>query len=143
MSKILISFILLVSFLNAADKKSNWTHQYTYKLKKDEVAVIGINASGVEKDKFFFRWTSIIKDRVTTLVNHQGYPHQYILYKKRSLDRAKFYLLPDGSNRIENRTYLLLVLSDIDKGNKEVSFDIFIKDNKSRILVDFGEKNEK
>ncbi len=38
---------------------------------------------------------------------------------------------------MEDRSYLLLVLSDINQGNKEVDFDIFIKDNKNRILVEF------
>lgn len=85
----------------------------------------------------FFRWTLIVKDRVTILVNNQGHPHQYILYKKRSLDSVRLSLLPDGEDRIVDNAYMLLVLSDINQRNNEVDFDIFIKDQKKRILVDF------
>lgn len=121
-------------------QKSNWTHTHNYTLKKDEIANIGISTTeskGLDTSSLFFRWTTIVGDRVTILLNHKGYPHQYILYKKRSLDRIKLYLLPDGSNRMEDRTYLLLVLTDINQGNKEASFDILIEDNKNRILVEF------
>lgn len=139
MSKVFIALFLFVSIVIGAEK-SNWTHTYKYTLKKDEIASIGISTTeskGLDKSSLFFRWTSIVGDRVTVLLNHKGYPHQYILHKKRSLDRVKLYLLPNGSNQMEDKTYLLLVLADINQGNKEVDFDIFIKDDKNRILVEF------
>ena len=139
MSKVFISLFLFVSILIGAEK-SNWTHAHKYTLKKDEIASIEISTTeskGLDKSSLFFRWTTIVGDRVTVLLNHKGYPHQYILYKKRSLDRVKLYLLPDGSNKMLDRSYLLLVLADINQGNKEVNFDIFIKDNRNRILVEF------
>jgi hypothetical protein len=138
MSRVFISLFLFLSIANSAEK-SNWTHTYKYTLKKDEIATIEFNAKKSKKDKssFFFRWTTLVEDRVTVLVNHKGYPHQYILYKKRSLDRVKFYLLPDGSSRLKDRSYLLLVLSDINQGKREVDFDILIKDSKNRVLVEF------
>ena len=139
MSKVLISIFLFLSILNGAGN-SNWTHMHKYTLKKDEIANIRVSTTeskGASSNTLFFKWTTIVGDRVTVLLNHKGYPHQYILYKKRSLDMVKLYLLPDGSNRIEDRSYLLLILSDIRQGNSEVDFDIFIKDNKNRILVDF------
>jgi hypothetical protein len=139
MSKILISFFLLLSISNGVEKL-NWTHTYKYTLKKDKIANIVFSTTeskGEDKNTLFFRWTSIVGDRVTVLLNHKGYPHQYILYKKRLLDRVKFYLLPDGSNQMVDRTYLLLVLADINQEKQEVGFDIFIKDDKNRILVEF------
>ena len=139
MSKVLISLFLFFSIASGADS-SNWTHTHRYTLKKDEVANIGFSTTeskGADVNSFFFRWTTIVGDRVTVLLNHKGYPHQYILYKKRTLDSVKFYLLPDGSSRLADRSYLLLVLSDVNQGNREVDFDIFIKDNKNRILVEF------
>jgi hypothetical protein len=139
MSKFLISLFLLISFLEAA-KKSNWTHEYTYSLKKDEIAHVSISTAvskGEDKSNLFFRWTSIVGDRVTVLLNHKGHPYQHILYKKRSLDRVKIYLLPHGSDKMGERSYLFLVLSDINQGEKIVDFDIFIKDDKKRILVEF------
>jgi len=139
MSKVLISFFVLLSVLYGANK-SNWTHIYRYTLKKDEVANIGTSTTeskGSDKSSLFFRWTTIVGDRVTVLLNHKGYPHQYILYKKRSLDRVKLYLLPDGGNRMEDRTYLLLVLADINQDKRVVDFDIFIKDDRNRVLVEF------
>ncbi len=139
MSKILISFFILLSVIYGA-KKSNWAHTHHYILKKDEVTNIGISTTeskGLDKSSLFFRWTSIVGDRVTILLNHKGYPHQYILYKKRSLDRVKLNLLLDGSSRLEDRTYLLLVLTDINQDSQEVSFDILVSDNKNRVLVEF------
>ncbi len=139
MSKILISLFLLLSISSGAEK-SNWTHTYKYTLKKDKIANIRFSTTeskGEDKDSIFFRWTSIVGDRVTVLLNDKGYPHQYILYKKRSLNKVKFSLLPDGSSQMLDKTYLLLVLADINQEKQEVSFDIFIKDDKNRILVEF------
>ena len=137
MNKIFIALLTLISIVVGAEK-SNWTHRYT--LKKDEIANITISTTeskGLDKYSLFFRWTTIVGDRVTLLLNYRGYPHQYILYKKRSLDRVKFDLLPHGSNPLEERSYLLIVLDDIAKDSKEASFNIFIKDDKNRILVKF------
>ena len=139
MNKVFILLFLFVSIVSSAEK-SNWTHTHKYTLKKDEIANIGTSTTeskGLDKSSLFFRWTTIVGDRVTVLLNHKGYPHQYILYKKRSLDRVKLYLLPHGSSKMVDRSYLLIVLSDINQDNKEVSFDIFIEDNRNRILVEF------
>jgi len=142
MSKILISLFLIFSVLNGAEK-SNWTHTHVYSLKKDKTATIGFATSeskGADKSSLFFRWTTIVGDRVTVLLNQNGYPHQYILYKKRGLDRVKFSILPDGSSRIDEISYLLLVLSNINKAKQEVDFDIFIKDDKNRIMINFNKE---
>lgn len=120
-------------------KGPEWDYEHRYTLKKDEIANVGISSpGGGSTSQFVFRWTLLVKDRVTVLVNAQGYPHQYILYKKRSLDRVSIPLLADGANRFSDKTFLVLVLSDINQSNNEVNFDIFIRDNKKRILVDFN-----
>ncbi len=139
----LVICVTVVS-LKAADKL--WDHQHRYTLKKDEIANITISTTeskGLDKSQVFFRWTLIVKDRVTVLLNQQGYPHQYIMYKKRSLDRVLLPLLPDGPDELNDKSYLLLVLSDINQSKNEVDFDIFIKDNKKRILVDFNTPKDK
>lgn len=140
MSKFFFLIILLFSYSNAATK-SIWAHTYSYTLKKDEIANLSMSTTeskGEDKSGLFFRWTQVTGERVTVLLNDNGHPHQYILYKKRSLDRIKLNLLKDGSNNMEDITYMVLVLTDINQGKDEVNFDIFIKDNKNRILVDFG-----
>ena len=137
MKKIILIFFTFSILLYAG----GWTHSYRYTLKKDEVAKVTIGTTeskGLTKYELFFRWTLIVKDRVTVLLNYKGHPYQYVLYKKRALDRVKLELLKDGSNRLSQRTYLFLVLSDINHGKKEVDFDIFIKDERSRIFVDFA-----
>lgn len=139
MSKVLISILLIFSFLNAKTK-SKWTHSHRYTLKKDEVASLDYSTTvskGEDNQTVAFRWTSVIDDRVTVLLKHKGYPHQYILYKKRSLNSIKLNLLPHGSNQMDDRSYLFMTLSDINQGKGEVDFDIFIKDNKNRIMVEF------
>ncbi|MBL0687761.1 MAG: hypothetical protein JJV95_06690 [Sulfurospirillum sp.] len=139
MSRFLLIFLLLFGSLFGIEK-SNWTHTHRYTLKKDEIIDIKfheIKPEEMSSSTLFFSWTTIVEDRVTILLNHKGYPHQYILYNKRSLDRVKFNILPDRGNRIEDKTYLVLVLSNIDGNKQEVEFDIFIKDNKNRILVEF------
>jgi len=139
MNKIIISVFLIFSFLNAAEK-SNWTHSHRYKLKKDEIASVSYNkakSKAEDKQEFIFRWTSVIADRVTLLVNHKGYPHQYILYNKRSLKSIKLDLLPHGSNKLAERSYILLSLFDINQGDGTVDFDVFVKDDKQRVLVEF------
>lgn len=139
MNKIVILLFLSFSFLNA-QANFTWTHSHRYTLKKDEIASIGYSTTeskGEDKQALVFRWTSVIGDRVTILVNHVGYPHQYVLYKKRSLKSVKLNLLPHGKNPLEERSYIFLSLSDINQDNGTVDFDIFIKDDKNRILVEF------
>jgi hypothetical protein len=145
MNKIFFLFLFFASCLFGAN---TWDHQFHYKLKKDELANIVLyktkaNSKELKKSEFIFRWTLVVKDRVTVLVNNQGYPHQYILYKKHSLKSIRLPLIPDGSNRLTDNAYILLVLSDINRRNNEVNFDIFIKDQKKRILVDFKEPGAK
>lgn len=141
MNKKIFLFFLCSSILFAAP---TWDHQFHYKLKKDEIANIVLykpaqpNSKELKKSQLFFRWTLVVNDRVTVLLNNQSYPHQYVLYKKRSLDAVKLPLMPDGSNRLIDNAYILLVLSDISQRKDEVDFDIFIKDEKKRILVDFN-----
>lgn len=139
MNKFFFLIIFLFSSINAAPME--WTHSHRFVLDKDELGIVLTNemaAKWKEKKKFIFRWTQIVKNRVTVLVNNDGHPHQYILYKKRSLDRVKFNLLSDGSSRMADVTYMIFVLSDIDHGKNKVSFDIFIEDKKNRIFVDFS-----
>jgi len=137
MSKIFLSIVLFFSFLHAKEAL-NWTYSHRYSLKKDQIANIGYGpAAAKDNQKLFFRWTSLIKDRVTVLVNHQGYPHQYVLQNKRNLKSIKLYLLPNGGNEIEQRSYLLISLSDINQGKRVVDFDIFVKDDKKRVMVEF------
>ncbi|MBE0490939.1 MAG: hypothetical protein IBX44_01665 [Sulfurospirillum sp.] len=136
--RIIIFVFLTVSFLFSAEKF--WDHQHRYILKKDELANLNIATSaskGLDKIQFFFRWTLFVNDRVTVLVNNQGYPKQFVLYKKRSLDSAQFKLMENGSLEITDQSLLLLVLQEIDASKNEVSFDVFIKDPKKRIMVDF------
>ena len=137
MKKILIVYLIFSSIL------LGWTHSHRYTLKKDELAKVVISTTkskGEVKYDLFFRWTLVVKDRVTILLNYKNHPYQYVLYKKRGLDRIKIVLLRDGSNKLLDKTYLFLVLSDINQGKKEVDFDIFIQDEMSRIFVDFKKK---
>lgn len=145
MSKIFLSFFFCLCSLFAANGNDEWAHQHRFTLKKDELAHVSIattESKGEDKSSFYFRWTLKVKDKVTTLINHKGYPHQVVLYKKRSLDRVRFDLLNRGANQFTDATYLLLVLSDINQSEDEVDFDIFIKDNKKRILVEFDPQKE-
>jgi len=117
-----------------------WAHSYRYSLKKDELARVDITSTNSGKSvkyELFFRWTLVVKDRVTLLLNYKGHPYQYVLYKKRSLDTIRVELLNDGQNKLKDKTFLILVLDKIDKKEGEVSFNLFIKDKNSRILVDF------
>lgn len=138
-------FLMFLTSLYSAEK-SLWSQQGSFKLKKDEVANISVGVAVSEdtnQSSFSFRWTLVVNDRVTMLVNNNGYPTQHILYDKRSLDSLQFPLIVDGANRVEERSYLLLVLSQISEKKDEVDFNIFIKDDKQRILVSFGEPKDK
>lgn len=139
-------FLLFVAVVNIYSANLQWDHQHRYTLKKDEIANISISTTeskGESVTEFYLRWTLIVQDRVTTLVKYKNHPYQMVLYKKRSLDSATFPLLPTGSNEMNDLTYLMLVLSDINQGKEEVIFDIFIKDKKKRVLVDFNLPEEK
>lgn len=143
MTKILFFFIFVSALFGA--QPTVWSQQESFKLKKDELADISIRSrasKGADAYNFTFKWTLVVGDRVTVLLSDRGHPRQLILYKKRNLDSASFDLYKDGASKFGERSYMLLVLSDVSEKKDIIDFNVYIKDDKKRVLVDFG-KNEK
>ncbi len=145
MSKILLlSFLLFCDFSYAKNQKL-WDFQYTFNLKKDKIATVIINKNTEDKkakSKYTlnFRWTLYANKNLILLANYMGYPHQYVLTKQRLHNRVQIKLL--GDDGYNGRTYALIVFSDFDKDKNIATMNVFIKDQKKRIVVDFKEPNK-
>jgi len=142
MSKILLLSFLLFCDFSYAKKQKLWDFQYTFNLKKDKIATVIINKNTKDKkvkSKYTlnFRWTLYANKNLILLANYMNYPHQYVLTKQRLQDRVQIKLL--GDNGYNTRAYALVVFSDFDKDKNIATMDVFIKDQKKRIVVDFKE----
>jgi len=142
MSKILLLSFLLFCDFSYAKKQKLWDFQYTFNLKKDKIATIIINKNTKDKKAksryiLNFRWTLYANKNLILLANYMHYPHQYILTKNRLQDRVQIKLL--GDDDYNARAYALIVFSDFDKNKNIATMNVFIKDQKKRLTVDFNE----
>ena len=142
MSKILLLSFLLFCDFSYAKKQKLWDFQYTFNLKKDKIATVIINKNTKDKkakSKYTlnFRWTLYANKNLILLANYMNYPHQYVLTKQRLHDRVQIKLL--GYDGYNTRAYALIVFSDFDKDKNIATMNVFIKDQKKRIVVDFKE----
>jgi hypothetical protein len=119
-----------------------WEFQYSFNLKKDKIATVFISKNKKNKNKkpryvLKFRWTLYDgSENLYLFVDYMNHPYQYILKKKRHLDRVVVKLLPDGRD-YNGRTYAMLVFADFDKKRREATMEVYIKDQMKRIKVEF------
>jgi hypothetical protein len=143
MSKIFVlCFLLLFDFANAKKQKI-WDFQYAFNLKKDKIATVLVSKNTKDKKGDYalkFRWTLYANQNLILLANYMGYPHQYILRKKRLQDRVQIQLLTNGGG-YNSMAYALIVFSDFDKNKKIATMNVYIKDAKKRLTVNFKEPN--
>ncbi len=124
-------FYLMVfaSLLNGIDL-SYWSHIYTYKLKKDQLATVLIQkedpSSTMIDSNLSFRWTLFQNKALIILVNYEKFPTQYTLYNDKKQNSIRFYL-EDYTNP-KNRAYLFLEFSEFDDKNKKAIIKTYIKD---------------
>lgn len=141
-----VGFLCL--FTSALLGEVPFEYQNQFILKKDEIGSIFINRKEVSKKPkssdnpnneyvLRLRWTLFANNSLIVLVNYRGYPKQYILQKKYPLQSVIIPLLPDGEDAMNGRVYTKIVFNDFNQSNKEVIFDIFIRDTNERIAVEF------
>ena len=136
-----MSKFFLLLFLASFTFAINWDYQHTFRLKKDEIATIQVNK---EQNKiknsglFRFRWTLYKNEGLVVLTNYEGFPYQYVLYRKRGRDLIrqiidkkppKAWLLP----------YMLLKFEDFDEKKEIATIGVFISDPNKNNSVDFIE----
>jgi len=143
MSKILLLFFLIFFNFSYAKKQKIWDFQHTFNLKKDKIATILINKNSKDKkgNKAYtlrFRWTLYANKSLILLANYMGYPHQFVLQKKRLQDRVEIKLLGDGGD-YNAKAYAIVVFSSFNINKKIATMDVFIKDQKNRMIVNFKE----
>lgn len=146
MNKIFFLILLLLCDISFAKDSSIWNFQYSFNLKKDKIATVFINESDKNKEGkslyvLKFRWTLYANKNLILLLNYMGYPHQYVLKKKRSMDRVRIKLLADG-NDYNGKIYALIVFSDFNKKENSAILDVYIKDETKKIRVDFKQNKD-
>lgn len=149
MNKILPLLLFLCFTLEAKDEP-NWAYQYHFELKKDEWAKVYVVPSdnaddegNVERDTYWFRWTLFDGRRITVQSNYRKFPKQHTFSKKRGMDTVREVIMADPIDRMTGRVELLLVFTDFDQRKKHGNFDIFVKDVKKRVLVEFDDPRRK
>ncbi len=141
MSKIFFLLFLLIATNLSAAKEKIWDFQYSFNLKKDKIATVLIDKDSAGKGKnryeLSFRWTLYDGSKnLILLTKYMGYPNQYVLSMKRSLDRVKVKLLQDGGDYHEG-AYALIVFSNFEPKKQVATLDVYIKDKTKRIQVTF------
>ncbi len=141
MSKIFFFLFLFIVINLSAAKQKMWDFQYSFNLKKDKIATVFIDKDSAGKGKsryvLSFRWTLYDGSKnLILLTKYMGYPNQYILSMKRSLDRVKVRLLQDGGDYRE-AAYALIVFSNFELKKRVATLDVYIKDETKKVQVVF------
>ena len=103
-----------------------WDSQYDVTLKKDEVSEYQI-IDPIRLKKFTFRWTLYINDGLVVLANYDGYPYQFILYKRANGSSFQIPLK-------KKRSFLMVEFYDFDVKKKEAKFRTLFKNSKAEII---------
>ncbi|HIP03370.1 MAG TPA: hypothetical protein EYH01_10870 [Campylobacterales bacterium] len=143
MSKIGLILLLCLSLIKA--DLVNWDYTHTFKLKKDEIAIISVikkeyeNQSKLE-GKLTFRWTLFHNELLILLVNYEGHPTQHVLQKVYKRDSISMNLLGDYE-QLNQRVILKLQFSNYSKDIATI--DALIYDPKKRVEVQFIDPKRK
>jgi hypothetical protein len=134
---------LLFCDFSYAKKQKLWDYQYAFNLKKDRIATVIINKNskntkGKSRYTLYLRWTLYANKNLILLVNYMDYPHQFVLQKERLRDRVQIKLLENGGD-YNARAYALIVFSDYNTNKNIATINVFIKDQKKRMIVKFKE----
>ncbi len=119
----------------------NWEYQYTFKLKKDETATVQINKEETKiKDAglFKFRWTLYKNEGLVILANYEGFPYQYVLYRKRGRDFIR-QIIDKKPPKAWLMPYMLLKFEDFDEKKEIATLGVFISDPQKGNSVSFIE----
>jgi len=142
MNKIFFLLFFLTSTLLYAKNKQIWEYQHRFLLKKDQIAQIHIDSVALankQKNSSFllkFGWVLFEGENLTLLLNYKGYPHQYLLKSGTPMTGVKIDLL-SNSNGLRGRVYALIDITDFDQQKQMAYFDVYIKDDKSKVQIKF------
>ncbi len=135
------SFILfLSSFLWGID----WDYTHLFVLKKDQIAKVKIFKSDGSKlsGDLRFRWTLFVNEGLVLLVKYEGFPTQYVLYKKYQRDSIRIWIKKKPSKEWL-ASYLLIQFSDFDLKKDLAFLKVFIKDPSKDMDVSFIDPKRK
>ena len=103
-----------------------WDSQYEVTLKKDVVSEFQI-IDPVRIKNFSFRWTLYINDGLVVLVNYDGYPYQFILYKGHNGSSFQIPLK-------KKRSFLMVEFYDFNFQKREAKFRTLFKNSKAELI---------
>ncbi|MDO4673759.1 exporting protein [Campylobacter sp.] len=131
-------FTLLLS-LGASSPSFDYT--YKFELKKDQKASVQIKELGFEEEvqNFDFYWTLFDNTNIIVHSKYRKFPRQFVLSLRRNLDWATQSLIPDYKNPPLDRARLILEFYDYKKGI--ATFNVYVEDKDSRLLVEFLDPN--
>ncbi len=143
MNRFFFLFFILFSLFSHASNQKMWDFQYSFNLKKDKIATVFVDKQANSKKNakryiLKFRWTLYANKNLILLSNYMGYPNQYVLKRIRPLDEVSIKLLPEGSD-YSAAPYALIVFSAFDEKKRVATLDVYVKDSKKRLQIEFKE----
>lgn len=136
---VFVAFFMLPSLVWA---KLEWASQYRFILAKDEPAYIMVynaNDDAIPAEEFRFSWTLFDRKQLVLHGKYRGFPKQYILTLERGKSTLREQIVPDSTNRMEGKVYLLLEFVEFNDEEKLATIDAFIQDRNSRTRVEFDD----
>ncbi len=123
-----------------------WEYTYTFRLKKDETAKILVHKNFEKPSKLSgvmeFRWTLYKNEGLVLLLKYEGFPHQYVLYRKNDRDFIKVSISKKPSKEwLES--YLLMKFEDFDEKRYIATLSVFIRSPLKEYEVSFIEPKRK
>ena len=132
--KILLFFILLVSYVHANEYKDS----FTFKLKKDEQKKFFVKYGNSQKI-FQFRWTLYTNGGLVIFRSYDRIVAQNILYLRHKNQSFRVELKTRGANNYVI-PYILMKFKEFDFKTQEAVFQLFLSDKESEIILDYKEE---
>jgi len=124
----LVIFTILSSLLFGG---RYWDSQYDVTLKKDEVSTYQI-FDPVRVKNLTFRWTLYINKGLVIVLNFDGYPYQFLLYK--DYNRSSFRIPLK-----KKRSFVMVEFYEFDLKKREAKFRTLFKNSKADIINKNGD----
>ena len=122
----------------------DWDYTHIFNLKKDEKARVKIfkNDRAKLSGELEFRWTLFVNEGLVLLVKYEGFPTQYVLYRRYQRDSVKI-LIDKKPQKEWLESYLLIKFQDFNLKRDIAVLKVFIKDPQKSINASFLDPKRK
>ncbi|NPA81933.1 MAG: hypothetical protein GXO31_04940 [Epsilonproteobacteria bacterium] len=122
----------------------DWDYTHSFYLKKDQIARVKVDKGLSYKlaGELFFRWTLFVNEGLVVLLKYEGFPHQYVLYKKWGRDTIRL-VIDKKPSKEWLESYLLIKFEDFDPKRKVAVLKVFVANPPKNLDVSFIDPKRK